>query len=286
VLSHRGYGVSVVCDDNPLEEFNVKIESDNTVSCYIPSEQGKTFVIKLVDELSPENSTLAHGFLAKSMHCFMDGNNVGALFIQPGATGTCDGSPVGNFGVRPFIFSPIVTTDDDTLAAQNDSMHEKLGTIEVKLRRAIPGAAPSYAFSAQYKHDGPGVVHERSKKAGSHQVGFGAIQARPQNFVQPNYFDHDFHVTFRFFYRSRGILQAQGIINVAPPPNAQASGSKAGVKRERSDSVIVITDSEDESIRSERKPKISQTRKRARKELPFRAKLEPGLSTGDVIDLS
>jgi len=41
VLSHRGYGVSVTCDGTPLDEFDVKVESETTVSCYIPSQQGK-----------------------------------------------------------------------------------------------------------------------------------------------------------------------------------------------------------------------------------------------------
>jgi hypothetical protein len=63
-----------------------------------------------VDDLSPENSTLAYGFLAKSMHCLMDGNVMSGLLSQPGGTAICDGSPVGNFGIRPFMFSPIVTT--------------------------------------------------------------------------------------------------------------------------------------------------------------------------------
>lgn len=70
-----------------------------------------------------------------------------------------------------IIIPNVFTTDDDALAAQNDVRHEKLGTIEVKMRRTLPGYAPPIG-PAHYSHQDSGPVHERSKKAGAHRVGY------------------------------------------------------------------------------------------------------------------
>lgn len=41
VLRHKGYGVYITCDGQPLAEYNFQVEDPLTVSCYVPSEKGK-----------------------------------------------------------------------------------------------------------------------------------------------------------------------------------------------------------------------------------------------------
>jgi hypothetical protein len=116
----------------------------------------------------------------------MDGNSMAANHSLYGLSGLCDGSPVGHFGSRPFQFAKIRTTgmllnvclfpgeisptlDDDHVAAQNDLKHEHLGLIEIRIRRSLAITVPSVGHPA-YNHPESGLVHERSKKAGSHRV--------------------------------------------------------------------------------------------------------------------
>lgn len=39
-LKHRGYGAYITCDGRELEQFQVKVESDKIVSCYVPGDTG------------------------------------------------------------------------------------------------------------------------------------------------------------------------------------------------------------------------------------------------------
>jgi len=267
VLRLHGYSAWIESDGNPLEEHAIEIK-DNVVSCYICSEEGKEFVLQFDDDGStPQVNTqfVCHG---RSLKVKVDGfctDHVWGHFMMKG---TSCGAQVGDT-IRPYIFTPIDTTDDDDVAARDDPNVEHLGTIQVELKRGAyvgPGAGPYQ--DRVVPNTGP--IHERSKKAGSHRVAFGQATYKQRNPVRVHDIDHTPWLIFRFLYRKRDMLKAQGILpqSPSPPPTnppgpsakAEAGKNKGkGVKRERDengdgDVIDIVSDGDDiETLQDELK---------------------------------
>ncbi|THH00543.1 hypothetical protein EW026_g2016 [Hermanssonia centrifuga] len=109
--------------------------------------------------------------------------------------------------LRPFIFSVIDTTEDDS-APINDINLEMLGVIQVDYFRTTvvnEGVAGNVA-QQNFREIGP--VSERTKKAGVHHVALdsASVKARKQHMDVVNYIDpgNQPYLTFIFYYRPQG----------------------------------------------------------------------------------
>ncbi|KAF9792069.1 hypothetical protein BJ322DRAFT_1026940 [Thelephora terrestris] len=297
VLRLHGYGAWVESDGKPLEEYAVEIKG-NVISCYICSEEGKEFALNFDDDGSHLRQFPApfetYGRVVKIK---MDGPDVDCLWGEFMGELKSRGMRVGDI-LRPYVFAPIDTTDDDDVATRDDPNIEHIGTIQVELMRAArigPGVI------GYQRGPGPsaGPIHERSKKAGSHRVAFGEAVYKPQNPVRVHYIDQNPLLIFRFLYRKRDILKAQGILPQSPsppPPPVNLPGPSVkdkglrnkgkGVKRERDEDgdgglIEVFSDNEDiETLQDELKRIQDRiARKKAKKPV----KREPA---DDIIDLT
>ena len=113
---------------------------------------------------------------------------------------------------------------DDDAVARDDASSEHIGTIQAELLRGIKlGAFLPKPHDLNGTGPSTGPIHERSKKAGSHRVGWvysfmkraSLIQLRrfgeeiyrpPGSVVKVEYIDSTPWLTFRFLYRKRGVL--------------------------------------------------------------------------------
>ncbi|OCH94513.1 hypothetical protein OBBRIDRAFT_124036 [Obba rivulosa] len=147
----RGITISIVCGDSPLKEYSVTEESERT-----------TFHISLKNTLPKE------GINAEVL---MDGLSMEYYFCDFSSSRRCNGVIINGRERRPYQFSTVETTDDDTVAKPRDPLAQQLGLIEIRVRRChrkedatvrVTKDAPSF-----------GVVHEKSKKAGVHRVCLG-----------------------------------------------------------------------------------------------------------------
>ncbi|EIW52453.1 uncharacterized protein TRAVEDRAFT_61366 [Trametes versicolor FP-101664 SS1] len=210
-LELNGYSAHICCDDKELETYDVRVEDEKTISCWIPSEEGKAFTVHWGDDSSSTSMFVK---------VIMDGRKVGKTAHRPVATGRMDGARETSDTLRPFIFAPLVLTDDDALL--DSGVNEDLGTIQIEMK-LVEYFSEAKKFSAIHVPE-IGSVHERSKKAGVHAVALG--QPQEAKFVK-SLKGHGIGkvpiATFKFRYRPLELLQANG---VAPLPEKSRTLNK------------------------------------------------------------
>ncbi|KAG8954207.1 hypothetical protein FRC04_000428 [Tulasnella sp. 424] len=149
-----------------------------------------------------------------------------SAILRPGRLypATRHGAKINADEVRPFTFSKLELTDDDSVADPGDPRGKDIGTIQVKIKYIRLGSV------VPLKKTNPediGVVHEKAKKAGIHATTYKTTQklaksrAVSNKPLYPND-EWEYHVVFTFRYRSREILMAEGII---PRPEKAAEGA-------------------------------------------------------------
>jgi len=302
VLRLYGYSAWIESEGVPLEEYAIEVE-DNVISCYVCSEEGKQFTLQFDDDGSHYSGPAApFDLYGRVVDIKMDGSRMDNLWGDFRKKITSQGMYAGDL-IGPYIFAPIDTTDDDDVAAKDDPKHEHIGTIQVDLRRGVRIGPGTGNFQRTAPSTSP--IHERSKKAGSHRVVLGDWLYKPSNPVKIHYMDQVPWVTFRFLYRKRDMLKAQGILPKSPSPSPPPSNSPGpsvkaedrkgkgkgkGVKREREekeDGAVIEINSDDDDIESlQEELKLIQGRI-ARKKAKKSVKREDALYTsGDIIDLT
>ncbi|KAI0786144.1 hypothetical protein C8Q75DRAFT_772328 [Abortiporus biennis] len=215
----HGFGAWVRVDGKELDEYNTVIENDKVVNCYIASEEGKQFQFKFENTLDKRNYSFEYT---------VDGEYLEGQFSPTNKDIThviVTGISTDETTEKPFIFSKLNTSDDDTLLSNNKETLDKIGSIEVKViehgyrRRDLSFLDNS---TDRLKMD---RVHERSKKVGGHRTSLGDSRTVPRTeFSTANLVDPENPLaTFVFQYRPRDILQAQGIIR----PSSSSSSSSS-----------------------------------------------------------
>ncbi|KAI0721090.1 hypothetical protein C8T65DRAFT_632190 [Cerioporus squamosus] len=212
-LALQGCSAQVLCDGQELEQFDVRQDGERTISCWIPSQAGQEFTVRLTPTSEDDNMLL---------RLYMDGrltNRIGRRAGLHGASiidGFCEGPGL----IRPFKFAPLVLTDNEA-AASFRGVDENLGTIKLSVHRVLV-----------LKVDDIGPVHERSKKAGAHAVSLGDAITRPTGeptTLTPVGFEDEPFVNFIFRYRPLELLQANGLApRPSPPPISRKRSSDAG----------------------------------------------------------
>ncbi|KAH7921590.1 hypothetical protein BV22DRAFT_1122042 [Leucogyrophana mollusca] len=223
------FSASVVVDGVELEEYGVTHAvprgGNQTVTCWIASEEGKKFAIrwKCWSRIRKD---------ACSGKVSVDGNPCRGTNILPGPLGRGDTAERSYISddttTREFLFSRLQLTDDDVYLDQPPS--EKIGEIALVLQRG-------QLVKARRRHrklDLPvdDKVHERSKKATAHRISFGEAVSRPASASQFKLMPGNLPpIIFVFKYRPLDVLQANGI---APPKMVP------GVKSNDNDEIEIL----------------------------------------------
>ncbi|KAI0831308.1 hypothetical protein BC628DRAFT_1353158 [Trametes gibbosa] len=221
-LGHRGYGAYISCDGQELEQFCVKVENDNTVSCYVPVDTGTEYKVHWIDSKPPTHL---------SVEVRADGRRVGVVSHRKGSSTT----------IRPGLKVPLDTTSDFLhIRAADDAAlpaaySEELGVIEVRLRRVrdfITVPFPSKAAGPGPRRLGgssaPGIGF-RGGSVKSASSGSRKENRQKATVMRPILIDDKPHAVFRFLYRPAEVMEANGI----KPFGQSTSSSTAASKRQK-----------------------------------------------------
>ncbi|KAI0324245.1 hypothetical protein GY45DRAFT_1314131 [Cubamyces sp. BRFM 1775] len=208
-LDLNGYTAHISSDGKELEAYGIQHEDDKTVTCWIASEEGKSFVIHYGDKSASTNI---------NVQIFVDGRLAQSLaHLREWSSGQCGGIDVSQNEVRCFKFAPLVLTDDDSLLRLTS--HEAVGTIRITFTRVQEYVLSTKPYTP-LKVAEIGAVHEKSKKAGVHTVTFGE-RVKIGNVCTYTPFGREKtpFATFVFRYRPLELLQANGIVPLPPRPD-------------------------------------------------------------------
>jgi len=208
-------------DDVALEEYDVD-QRGNTYSCWIASQAGKNFVIRCKAEPLLESIAL---------NVYTDGAIATSPIFQASLAArehSIQGCPISADTVRPFAFSKVSLTDDETIAAAEQQL-TNLGTIEIKIFRVAVLEISNFV-SKELKLPNNSVIHERSKKMSMHHVTLQETVAGPTTKSATTILlDNAPFATFIFRYRPKEFLRAQGIIPIESDadPSRSSNNSQA-----------------------------------------------------------
>ncbi|KAF9032280.1 hypothetical protein BDZ89DRAFT_1131415 [Hymenopellis radicata] len=209
-------------DGKPLEEHGVEVHDDaREVSCWVPSEPGKTFSVHLRHKQCPVET---------GIYVFVDGQYAGGGSIHPSSLSKKDYFSLWDVAIsattaRKLMFANVRFSDDDDLLDSMSSATAELGEIRIEHWEVAPG--PVVPFHG-HPYQEVGLVHERSKKGIAHYTQLGdpeSVSTTTTHFaIQVKRL-----LTVVFRYRPFDVLQADG---TAPPP-ARFAGPSSGPSRKR-----------------------------------------------------
>ncbi|EIW53412.1 uncharacterized protein TRAVEDRAFT_60876 [Trametes versicolor FP-101664 SS1] len=202
-LNLEGFTAHLCCDGVELETYDVQKEDAKTVTCWISSEEGKTFTLHWGEEAAATTAKIDG---------YVDGRHVCSSAFYDQAEGRCKSLYTAG-QERPFVFSPLILTDDILVSSKVD---EELGSIRITMTRAQSFLITDVPHPG-YKVAEIGAVHEKSKKAGVHAVSFGEVKAAEvvKSCTAVGLEKEPFAI-FKFRYRPLELLRANGIVPLPP----------------------------------------------------------------------
>ncbi|THH18066.1 hypothetical protein EW146_g2878 [Bondarzewia mesenterica] len=237
-LELNGCSSSIICDESELEIYAQELIGMRTMSCYVPSESGKVFQVRVHNTIQ----SLA------AFYVYMDGRLVAGRALHPGLSpfiivGLIDTEHT----IKPFQFSDLAFRDDDDNLDGGDVDLSKLGTIEIIVVRVESLGSVMEHVPTNVAQIGP--VSELTKKTGWNCVSFGRSVPNFEilECYSPNFIDsmEAPWAKFCFRYQPKVLLQAKGIIPrtvsaesgislPSPPPatGAKRVASAAGTDRQ------------------------------------------------------
>ncbi|KAJ7680697.1 hypothetical protein DFH06DRAFT_939276, partial [Mycena polygramma] len=164
MLQWKEFSAWISIDGREPEEYGVEVDEDEkTVTCWIASELGKKFSVHW------SNTSYCHDTRGKVS---MDGVPCSSYIIFGGnvpKTRVADGVSEDGISVKPFMFSSLELTDDDTILG--GPSYAELGVIKLAIspvQITDPGVprpkAPRFLSDPK--------VHERAKKAITQHIKF------------------------------------------------------------------------------------------------------------------
>ncbi|KAL5501034.1 hypothetical protein ACEPAH_9421 [Sanghuangporus vaninii] len=241
-LKYRNFKAWIYCENDGkiLEEYQAGPDpEDNMVyTCWVASEAGKRFTVHWES-------------LVKS-----DGDNKGVVFVDgvevnfhvntmaSNKGGASSGVKTATGELRPYSFSNVILTDDDIyLGIEQSTNADELGNITLKIYPVHTYYKPVY-YRQRHHHPRQkpevtlydGAIHESTKKICDHRITLGEAipfghpwsngpRSRKLVCEPRDHKDAAPYVVFRFKYRPRAYLQAQGII--PSPTCAEATPRKS-----------------------------------------------------------
>ncbi|KAK1226656.1 hypothetical protein PQX77_010368 [Marasmius sp. AFHP31] len=288
--SFREFKAWITIEGVPVIELSAEASGvlGNTITCWIPSEEGKSFSIHIRDNLVSKPTIIEY---------FIDGNRCGGAIIRGQAprSGFIDGFRVNPEHVRPFMFSRVVTTDDDDdagILGASTGCSQDTGEIKIVIRHAMmlseTARQPQSKLAPSQQ-----TFNEKSKKGIDHQTGFGAPKVRRARFTHARAVG-DPIVTFCFKYRPLAMLQANGIASAPAanhadnkkrrrplsPPKDPAAAATHDIDRDSDSEELTRLEAELEELRRKR------SQKRVKVEHESEVKCERSQEGPEVIDLT
>ncbi|KDR76119.1 hypothetical protein GALMADRAFT_139862 [Galerina marginata CBS 339.88] len=253
-LSIGCHDVWIVVEGKEVEHFGMEIkELTKEISCWIPSEAGQEFSIGF-------QKTTAE--FASAVDFYLDGHCCRRLTVPLANLNRphfVSYTLISQTESRDFRFGLLEITDDDTYLGSPDSVRS-IGEIKVTLHKATnlsQGDAHNFVSPPETKK-----VHERSKKALSHQISYGEIKRLNDTPIFSSSVRHEALGTFIFRYRPLAMLQANGIAPRSPSPSPmqqpecpRPSTPVPPSRKRKASEVKQESEDEDESIDVEAKEK-------------------------------
>ncbi|CAE7115489.1 unnamed protein product [Rhizoctonia solani] len=222
----------------PLEEFKQAEIGQNSVECWIPSNEGSGFQIhfQAIRNFKPK--------LGLCSGIKLDGKGVSGGTLSPssishGLPRIKTGMTVARGLKRHYIFGRHKVTDRDDVALPDASVQELMGTIQVTLSWVKYGKVQR-RYNPYRNPEEPGFVHERAVKKG--HLGAATLGAPVRTIPISGQHSRDKKdagfpkVTFLFRYGPRDWLEAKDIIPTEHHPATQTSNPNIPsgvVKKER-----------------------------------------------------
>ncbi|CAE6464327.1 unnamed protein product [Rhizoctonia solani] len=238
---------------NPLEEFKQTSVAENSVECWVSSNEGSGFQIHWQPIRNFKTG------LGLDCSIKLDGKKVSHGSLEPnsisrGLPGKNTGMTVAKGIKRYYVFGRHNTTDRDDLASPDNTGRELMATIQVtlawvKYRRSRPRRR-SYRTLEE-----PGFVHERAVKKGHLDVATLGAPVHKRCSTSKRYVrdrvDAGFpNVVFLFRYGPRGWLEAKDIITTERPLVTQDSKPKSAIGSAKKEREATTTRSIAETLRS------------------------------------
>ncbi|KAG1743500.1 hypothetical protein EDB19DRAFT_568532 [Suillus lakei] len=222
MLSYGTLRACIRVDGQALESYRIEtFPEENKVTCWIASEAGKTFSVVWQDINHARQYHQTGDVTLDGIHG--GGQLMRALsFNEPPTYQRCTMEfkyvNTSMNSIRPLTFSKLQLTDEDQ---HLNSAHAGLGEISLAI---WPVNVIGMGYQRSLVSAKGTMVHERSKKASSHCVGFGEeIRVPPQQVINVARVGITPTATFVFRYRPFDRLVADGI---APPPMQPSRGTK------------------------------------------------------------
>ncbi|OCH92214.1 hypothetical protein OBBRIDRAFT_818381 [Obba rivulosa] len=216
MLAHLSYAAWVTCEGKELSEYEVTLDKrKNRVTCWIPSQAGKTFTVHWRDMGSSVES---------ATYLYLDGTVVPGHFLFGSGTAERGSMRVGEAEERPFMFATVQEDTEGTPSKKNASKH--VGTIMIKIRQ-VRRTSPHAPNAPRVPPRSP----RGRRTTGETYIGFGPIRSsHPQATNTWSIVPYDdkkpgSYVTFVFRYRPRDFLVMQGIMSRSDPEFIAASPS-------------------------------------------------------------
>ncbi|KAH9935640.1 uncharacterized protein B0H18DRAFT_976636 [Fomitopsis serialis] len=223
-MRHRECEIRITCDGQELDEYDVQVNG-NVVECYVLSESGKVFEIMCSNTSSTQisTSTAVDGRVFPRRKALRAGRKDETLNYV-----------VDVDNMKPLMFSDIsiTVTDDDNASKEPSSSANNLGLIQISVVRSTLHRTVPWTPLRNAEVQNFGAFHERTKKVGVHCVSLGARTSipEPQTTLRQVVHIDDLsapYIVFKFQYRPRALLQAQGIVQsiVAERPRNNSGAS-------------------------------------------------------------
>ncbi|GAA5838411.1 hypothetical protein JCM9279_003235 [Rhodotorula babjevae] len=212
----------ILIDHKPVQIYKVE-HAERKTTCFIEAVEGKEYQVRFLEP------GLRDDFKAR---LYVDGTFARAYNLtgcdRPPTL--CVGARVSPEHIRPFMFAKIALTDDPDEATTSENVIKALGTVRITFHRIIVTGEKRCKENRGTEHQQP-VVDERSKKAStSHSTAYGDKLVRPSKTgrrtqciaidpsTRPSY-------TLEFKYRSRDLLELDGIVEPRPASPSPARPS-------------------------------------------------------------
>jgi len=275
--------VSLIVDGVALPEYKIIANGDHEVSCYVPSETGKTFQVSANDQMGDR------GYRVGMYPCSLEIDGVKMALEQlrediKGSGFTIKGlQNASRTTLQPFYFADLQVSEE---GLELDGESDALGTISIRVYWLRLHGAQSALPAQNLPTLQNTAVHEKSKKLTTHRVLLGDSVPDDQRDVQmfQTTIEARFPtLTFRFHYANKEILTARDIMPSTKPQALLEPAPRRPKKRTRDTKVTDLEDGEDQA-----KGKQSRT-KRVKTEVQSEPSI--GLTPykiveGGVIDLT
>ncbi|BGP36625.1 hypothetical protein JCM10449v2_000526 [Rhodotorula kratochvilovae] len=252
----------VTVDDKPVPVYKVE-HGERKTTCYIEAVEGKEYQVRV-----------KRSWRETDLCCIFHVDGVRARSYSFKATNAltserrCVGVRVSDTQVKPFVFAPMMLTDDGDAATTSEHIIKSLGTVQVHaLRAEYVGMrdVEKSTWADPQQH----VVDERGKKATmSHATAYGEAKRDNYDSLKSKFRHIDGtdspSYTLEFKYRSRALLELDDIVAPAaspasptPPPVASTSATARGsgesspaTKRKKRKSSAAALEGENEDLRA------------------------------------